>query len=84
MAKRKADELEDFTGKLEQQHTQCSKEQITEGSILLKRLLLEWKDKVDGGSMSSEEMREELMKLISGPYKESFENDPFFQAVKAL
>lgn len=84
MAKRKADELEDFTGKLEQRHTQCTKEQITEGSILLKKLLLEWKDKVENGSMSPEEMRAELIKLVEGPYKQAFENDPFFQAVKAL
>lgn len=84
MAKRKADELEDFTGKLEQRHTQCTKEQIAEGSVLLKKLLVEWKDKVENGDMSPDEMRGELLKLVNGPYKEAFQNDPFFQAVKAL
>lgn len=84
MAKRKADELEDFTGKLEQRHTQCTREQIAEGSVLLKKLLVEWKDKVEAGCMSPEEMRGELMKLVEGPYKGAFENDPFFQAVKTL
>lgn len=84
MAKRKADELEDFTGKHGAEHVQCSKEQIAEGSALLKKMLLEWKGKVSGGNMTVGEMKEELRKLAQGPYKNSFENDAFFKRVKTL
>lgn len=85
MAKRKADELEDFSGGHEHKTTNCTKEQVAEGSALLKKVLVEWKDKVGGSSMSPTEMRGELMKLIEGPeYKQALEKDPFFQSVKAL
>jgi DNA mismatch repair protein MSH2 len=84
MAKRKADELEDFTGKYGEKHTQCTKEEITKGSAILKKMLLEWKQKVSGGHMTPAQMKEELKALAQGPYKQAFENDPFFQSVKAL
>jgi len=84
MAKRKADELEDFTGKHGEEHVQCSKEQIAQGSALLKKMLLEWKGKVSGVNMTTAEMKEELKKLAQGPYKDAFEKDPFFQSVKTL
>ena len=84
MAKRKADELEDFTAKHGEEHLQCSKEQIAEGSARLKKMLVEWKGKVSGGNMSPAEMKEQLKKLATGPYKEAFEKDLFFQTVKGL
>ena len=85
MAKRKADELEDFTGKHEHKMNNCTKEQIAEGSALLKKVLVEWKNKVENSGMTPAEMRGELMELIQAPeYKEALENDPFFQSVKAL
>jgi DNA mismatch repair protein MSH2 len=84
MAKRKADELEDFTGKHGDEHTQCTKEQVAEGSALLKKMLLEWKAKVSGGDMTPVQMKEALKMLAQGPYKDAFEKDPFFQSVKTL
>ncbi|KAL7268791.1 MSH2 protein [Rhizina undulata] len=84
MAKRKADELEDFAGKHDERNVQCSKEQIAEGSALLKKLLVEWKERVRGGQMTPQEMRAELKELVRGPYREAFENDKFLQSVKAL
>lgn len=84
MAKRKADELEDFTAK-HSEGGQCTKEQITEGSALLKKMLLEWKATINAaGEMSSKEKKLELKKLAMGKYKEAFEKDPFFQSVRAL
>ena len=84
MAKRKADELEDFSGKLDKDSVQCSKEQISEGSQLLKTMLLEWKAAVADRDLGPDEMKEELRKLANGKYKEAFEKDPFFKSVKAL
>ncbi|KAA8897067.1 muts domain V-domain-containing protein [Sphaerosporella brunnea] len=84
MAKRKADELEDFTGKHGEHHTQCTKEEIAQGSAILKKMLLEWKQKVSGGHMTPAQMKDELKALAQGPYKQAFEKDPFFQSVKTL
>ncbi|KAG0635262.1 muts domain V-domain-containing protein [Tuber brumale] len=85
MAKRKADELEDFTGKHEQKASNCTREQIAEGSALLKKILVEWKNKVEDSGMTPAQMRGELIKLTQAPeYKEALDNDPFFQSVKAL
>jgi DNA mismatch repair protein MSH2 len=85
MAKRKADELEDFTGKHEQKASNCTREQIAEGSALLKKVLVEWKNKVEDSGMTPAQMRGELIKLIQAPeHKEALDNDPFFQSVKAL
>ena len=86
MARRKVDELEDFSGGHEHHKTtNCTKEQVAEGSALLKKVLVQWKDKVGDTGMSAAEMRGELMKLIEGPeHKQALEKDPFFQSVKAL
>ncbi|KAI5817471.1 muts domain V-domain-containing protein [Pyronema omphalodes] len=84
MAKRKADELEDFTSKHNDENVHCSKEQIAQGSALLKKMLLEWKQKVASGDMSPAEKAAELKKLAQGPYKDAFENDPFFKSIKTL
>lgn len=84
MAKRKADELEDFTGKHGAESMQCTKEQVAEGSAVLKKMLVEWKERVSGGDMSPQEMKAELRGLVEGPYREALAGDAFFQAVKAL
>jgi len=84
MAKRKADELEDFTAK-HSEAGQCTKEQITEGSALLKQMLLEWKATInEAGDMTATEKILELKNLAMGKYREAFEKDPFFQSVRAL
>lgn len=86
MAKRKADELEDFTApekKHEHGQHQCSKEEIAEGSRLLKQVLAEWKESVTE-DMKPKEARQRLKDLVEGKYKKEFETDPFLLSVKAL
>ena len=56
MAKRKADELEDFTSKHEGQAIQYGKEDVEVGSALLKDVLVRWKEACDGKDLSKEEM----------------------------
>jgi DNA mismatch repair protein MSH2 len=82
MAKRKADELEDFTSKHEDLGLKYSKEDVEEGSALLKDILVQWKDQVKGGEMSKEEMVAKMKELVMSD--EKLASNPFFQSVKAL
>jgi DNA mismatch repair protein MSH2 len=84
MAKRKADELEDFTGKHEQggPGVGYSKEDVEEGSARLKDVLVQWKDEVKGGSMSRDEMMQRMRDLVKGD--KTLLANPFFKAVEAL
>lgn len=78
MAKRKADELEDFKSKHDDQHTSYTKEEVAEGSALLKELLIEWKKRVEveqtrkGGEkkVSSTEMAKMMREMVDGEWKE--------------
>jgi DNA mismatch repair protein MSH2 len=82
MAKRKADELEDFTVKHESEGTMagCRREDVEEGSALLKDLLLRWKAESEG--LSGDEMVAKMRELVMADQK-LLEN-PFFKSVKAL
>ncbi|KAK1753064.1 muts domain V-domain-containing protein [Echria macrotheca] len=86
MAKRKADELEDFTTKHDAAAgglgVEYSKQDVEEGSALLKEVLVKWKDEVKGGSMSKEEMVARMRELVAAD--EKLLANPFFQSVKAL
>ncbi len=84
MAKRKADELEDFTGKLEAPTggAGVSKEDVEDGSALLKDLLGRWKAECESGGLSGEEMVGKMRELVMADGK-LLEN-PFFKSVKAL
>ncbi|KAJ4135940.1 MSH2 protein [Fusarium equiseti] len=82
MAKRKADELEDFTTKHEDLALQYSKQDMEDGSAMLKRVLVEWKDKVKVGDMSREEQVAALKELVGA--NKDLQANPFFQSVKAL
>ncbi|EMR62591.1 putative dna mismatch repair protein msh-2 protein [Eutypa lata UCREL1] len=86
MAKRKADELEDFTAKHETSQQQYGREDVEEGSARLKDVLVRWKDEVKGksgdGGMSKEEMVRRMRELILAD--EKLGANPFFTAVKAL
>ncbi|KAL2176597.1 muts domain V-domain-containing protein [Thermothelomyces heterothallicus CBS 202.75] len=95
MAKRKADELEDFTsakqdgdGKTATPTTavlagaEYSKRDVEEGSALLKDLLVRWKDEVRAGSMSKAEMVARLREMVGKD--EKLLANPFFQSVRAL
>jgi DNA mismatch repair protein MSH2 len=82
MAKRKADELEDFTSKHEGQAIKYEKEDVEEGSALLKEVLLKWKAACEGKDLSKDEMVEKMRELVKGD--EKLLANPFFQSVKAL
>jgi len=84
MAKRKADELEDFTAKHEDGLglQRYSKEDVEEGSARLKEVLLKWKAEVEGGQMSKEEMVKRMRELVKAD--EKLVANPFFTSVKAL
>lgn len=81
MAKRKADELEDFTTKHEDLGLSYGKEDVEQGSAMLKQVLLEWKARVSD-DMSQEEKVAALKELVGGNSK--LLANPFFQSVKAL
>ncbi|KAK3290625.1 DNA mismatch repair protein msh-2 [Chaetomium fimeti] len=95
MAKRKADELEDFTSaKQDGDHpaasgtgpapaaAEYSKRDVEEGSALLKDVLVRWKDEVRAGTLSKEEMVARLRDMVGNDGK--LLANPFFQSVKAL
>ena len=82
MAKRKADELEDFSTKHDASAMQHSKQDVEEGSALLKDMLVEWKKATDGQDMSKEDMVSKMKELVMG--NEKLLANPFFQSVKAL
>ncbi|KAL3426256.1 DNA mismatch repair protein msh-2 [Phlyctema vagabunda] len=84
MAKRKADELEDFTSKHEGAAVKYDKADIEEGSALLKEVLLKWKKECEGQGkkLSKEEMVSKMRELIKGD--EKLLGNPFFQSIKAL
>ena len=82
MAKRKADELEDFSTKHETSAINHSKEDVEEGSALLKEMLVQWKKETEGQEMSTEDQVEKMKELVMGNQK-LLEN-PFFQSIRAL
>ena len=82
MAKRKADELEDFSGKHDDVQVQASKEEVEEGSKMLKDVLLKWKQQVEAEGLGKDEQVQRMKDLIQG--NEALVASPFFQRVKAL
>lgn len=85
MAKRKADELEDFTTKHDATAvlgTKYTKDDVEEGSARLKDVLVQWKAQAQDGSQSKEEMVAKLRELVAGD--EKLRANPFFQSIKAL
>ena len=82
MAKRKADELEDFSTKHEAAAIKHSKEDVEEGSALLKEMLIQWKKDTEGQNLSTEDQVSKMKDLVRSNQK-LLEN-PFFQSVKAL
>ena len=82
MAKRKSDELEDFTGKHDATALNVGKEDVEEGSQLLKDVLLRWKEQCEGKDLSRDEKVEMMRELVKGD--EKLLANPFFKSVKAL
>ena len=82
MAKRKADELEDFTTKHEDNTLNYSKQDVEDGSAMLKNLLTQWKDQVTDGEMTKAEQIAKLKELVAADSK--LTSNPFFQSVKGI
>ncbi|KAH8590908.1 muts domain V [Bisporella sp. PMI_857] len=82
MAKRKADELEDFSSKQEANSLKVGKEDVEEGSALLKEVLVRWKAECEGQGLSQEEMVNKMREMVKGD--EKLLANPFFQSIKAL
>ncbi|KAF2402487.1 DNA mismatch repair protein [Trichodelitschia bisporula] len=82
MAKRKADELEDFTGKHENLDVEASAEDVEKGSMLLKEVLKKWRDETEGKGLSAEKQVEIMRRLVKA--NSDLLANPFFKAVQAL
>jgi DNA mismatch repair protein MSH2 len=84
MARRKADELEDFSSTAEngsEKVVSYEKEDVEEGSKLLKEVLAKWKEGVSEG-MPAQEKVELLRSLVKGD--ERLMGNKFFESVRAL
>lgn len=82
MAKRKADELEDFSTKHDAAAVKHSKQEVEEGNTLLKEMLVRWKAETEGRDLSREDMVGKMKELILGNQK--LLDNPFFTSMKAL
>ncbi|KAI8938464.1 MutS-like protein [Plenodomus lindquistii] len=82
MAKRKADELEDFAGKHEEGFVQASKEEVETGSRLLKEVLVKWKQEVESKGLTKKQQVEKMRELVKG--NPELMGNGFFKGVQAL
>jgi DNA mismatch repair protein MSH2 len=82
MAKRKADELEDFSGKHEQGYVQASKGEVEEGSKLLKDVLTQWKQEVESQSLTKKQQVARMQELIKK--NKALMDNGFFKGIQAL
>jgi DNA mismatch repair protein MSH2 len=89
MARQKAEELEDFstaeTAEKQQPTSSLDKysqEEVEEGSVLLKEMLLKWKAEIEGKDLSSEQKRQIMRDLVKGD--EKLRANKVFQGIKAL
>lgn len=82
MAKRKADELEDFAGKHEEGFVQASKEEVEEGSKLLKKMLVQWKEEVESQGLTKKQQVERMKELVRE--NAALRENGFFKGIQAL
>ncbi|KIW75281.1 DNA mismatch repair protein msh-2 [Fonsecaea pedrosoi CBS 271.37] len=83
MARRKAEELEDFTSATsEQKQNEWSKEDADEASQLLKAMLQKWKEQVEGKDMTKDDKLRLMREMVKGD--EKLMSNPFFQTVQTL
>jgi DNA mismatch repair protein MSH2 len=84
MARRKAEELEDFTTSNvdAKRDTPYSKQDSDEASKFLKAMLKEWKEKVDGKDLTKDEKLQLMREMVKGD--ERLMANPFFQSVRTL
>ena len=82
MAKRKADELEDFSTKHDATPLDHSKEDVEEGTTLLKQMLVRWKDETKGKDLSHDDQVAKMKELVMNDQR--LLDNPFFQSIKTL
>lgn len=93
MARQKAEELEDFTSATSDQNQKptasgldgYTEDEVEEGSVLLKSMLLKWKAELEGPGkegMSVEEKRKVMRDLVASD--EKLRANKVFQGIKAL
>jgi DNA mismatch repair protein MSH2 len=82
MAKRKADELEDFSGKHEESFVQASREEVEEGSKLLKEMLVKWKEEVESQGLTKKQQVERMRELVKE--NQALKENGFFKGIQAL
>ena len=58
------------------------KEEVEEGSRLLKEVLYKWKEQVEAEGLSKDEQVKRMQELVKG--NEALLSNPFFQSVRAL
>ena len=87
MARRKAEELEDFSSAHGEngmpEKEDYTKEEVEEGSALLKRMLVEWKKQIESKSDMSKDEKIRLMRELVNA-DEKLANNRFFKCVKSL
>ena len=82
MAKRKADELEDFSTKHDANTIEHTKEDIEEGNTLLKDILKQWKIETEGKGLTTSDQVEKMKDLVRS--NEKLRQNPFFRSTEAL
>ena len=82
MARRKAEELEDFSTGNDVKMEEYSKDDVEEGSALLKQMLVKWKAEVEAGDMTKDQKIQAMRNLVKSD--EKLMGNKFFQSVKAL
>jgi len=82
MAKRKAEELEDFSGKRSSISRNCSDEEVARGSDLLKGLISDWKSKVDEGTASEPDLLSTFQDSLQ-KYEGELKASPWIQEIMA-
>ncbi|KAK5061008.1 MutS-like protein [Exophiala bonariae] len=83
MARRKAEELEDFTSTDEpQKKEKYTKEEAEEGSRLLKDMLKKWKEQVEGQEISKDEKLKLMRSMVKND--EKLMANRFFQSIQSL
>ncbi|ANB12773.1 mismatch repair ATPase MSH2 [Sugiyamaella lignohabitans] len=85
MAKRKANELEDYEGDdndevLKKATKKFSTDQINQGNKLMREILTKWRKSVDSDEETSASL-EKLRSLISTEYEDKFKSDPYIQEI---
>jgi DNA mismatch repair protein MSH2 len=87
MAKRKADELEDFSGNNSKNLESGAAVSTTDadveaGKAMLKEILVTWKEQVEKEGLGKEEQVQRMRDLVRG--NDALRSNPFFKTIEAL